>query len=78
LPPGSKRRPLLLKPGPRGTSPEFDLLITTISHRPALMAIGECYFALPNPDANFVPDFQRLSRNTFDMRLGGLDGRAAS
>lgn len=66
LPPGAKRRPLLLKPGPRGTSPEFDLLTTTVSHLPALMAIGECYLALPNPDVNFVSDFQ--TRN-FASRL---------
>ena len=30
------------------------------------MAIGECYFALPNPDANFVPDFQT---SNFGSRL---------
>ncbi|MGV0821162.1 hypothetical protein [Martelella sp. AMO21009] len=66
LPPGAKRRPLLVKPGARGTSPEFDLLTTTISHLPALMAIGECYLALPHPDANFVPDFQT---NNFASRL---------
>jgi hypothetical protein len=66
LPPGAKRRPLLLKPGPRGTSPEFDLLTTTINHRPALMAIGECYLALPNPDATFVSDFQT---SNFPSRL---------
>ncbi len=30
------------------------------------MAIGECYLALPNPDANFVPDFQT---NNFASRL---------
>ncbi len=66
LPPGARRRPLLLKPGPRGTSPEFDLLTATISHVPALMAIGECYLALPKPDANFVSDFQT---NNFAARL---------
>ena len=49
LPPGARRRPLLLKTGSRGTSPEFDLLTSTISHFPALMAVGECYLALPNP-----------------------------
>jgi hypothetical protein len=66
LPPGAKRRPLLVKRGARGTSPEFDLLTTTISHLPALMAIGECYLALPHPDANFVTDFQT---NNFASRL---------
>lgn len=71
LPPGAKRRPLLLKPGSRGTSPEFDLLTTTISHLPALMAIGECYLALPNPDANFVPDFQtsNFASRLFELYL---------
>lgn len=48
------------------TSPEFELLTSTNSHLPALMAIGECYLALPNPDANFVPDFQT---NNFSSRL---------
>lgn len=71
LPPGARRRPLLLKPGSRGTSPEFDLLTTTISHWPALMAIGECYLALPNPDANFVPDFQtsNFASRLFELYL---------
>ncbi|MCP1848200.1 MULTISPECIES: hypothetical protein [unclassified Bradyrhizobium] len=66
LPPGARRRPLLLKVGPRGTFPEFELLTSSASHLPALMAIGECYLALPNPDANFVPDFQT---NNFASRL---------
>ena len=30
------------------------------------MAVGECYLALPNPDANFVTDFQT---NNFASRL---------
>ena len=66
LPPGARRRSLLLKTGSRGTSPEFDLLTSTISHFPALMAVGECYLALPNPDANFVTDLQT---NNFASRL---------
>lgn len=61
LPPGARRRPLLLKTGPRGTSAEFELLTSTISHLPAMMAISECYLALPNPDRNFVTDFQTSS-----------------
>ena len=71
LPPGARRRPLLLKTGPRGTSPEFDLLTKTISHWPALMAIGESYLALPNPDANFVPDFQtsNFASRLFELYL---------
>src|SRR5690606_32027746 len=66
MPPGTRRRPSLLKTGPRGTCPEFELLTKTMSHLPAFMAIGECYLALPNPDANFVPDFQT---NNFAARL---------
>jgi hypothetical protein len=71
LPPSAKRRPLLLKPRPRGTSPEFELLTGTVSHLPALMAIGECYLALPNPDANFVPDFQtsNFASRLFELYL---------
>lgn len=71
LPPGARRRPLLVKPGASGTSPEFDLLTTTITHLPALMAIGECYLALPNPDANFVPDFQtsNFASRLFELYL---------
>ncbi|MCH8684459.1 hypothetical protein [Pedomonas mirosovicensis] len=71
LPPGARRRPLLVKLGARGTSPEFDLLTTTISHLPALMAVGECYLALPNPDANFVPDFQtsNFASRLFELYL---------
>lgn len=70
-PPGARRRPLLLKAGPRGTSPEFELLTSTISHLPALMAIGECYLALPNPDANFVTDFQtsNFASRLFELYL---------
>lgn len=66
LPPGARRRPLLVNAGPRGTCPEFQLLTSTISHLPALMALGECYLALPNPDPNFVPDFQT---NNFASRM---------
>lgn len=66
LQPGIRRRAPLLKPGSRGTSPEFDLLTTTVNHLPALMAVGECYLALPNPDPNFVTDFQT---NNFASRL---------
>lgn len=66
LPPGAKRRPLLLKLGSRRNSAEFDLLTKTTSHLPALAAISECYLALPNPDANFVPDFQS---SNFGSRL---------
>lgn len=66
LPPGARRRRSLLKQGSGGTSPKFELLASTVSHFPALMAAGECYLALPNPDANFVTDFQT---NNFASRL---------
>lgn len=66
LPPGARRRPLLIEVGQRGSSPEFDLLIKSMSHLPALMAVGECYLALPRPDPNFVPDLQT---NNFASRL---------
>lgn len=66
LPPGERRRRELLKLGPAGSSPEFKLLASTRSHFPALIAAGECYLAMPNPDANFVTDFQ--TRN-FASRL---------
>lgn len=66
LPPGARRRRPLIEIGPRGISPEFELLAGTVSHLPALMAVGECYLALPNPDANFVPDLQT---NNFASRL---------
>lgn len=56
LPPGARRRPPLMKVGPKGVSREFELLAGTISHVPALVAVGECYLALPKPDANFVTD----------------------
>lgn len=68
---GVRRRPPLLDIGPRGTSPEFELLTSTISHLPALMAIGECYLALPKPDANFVTDLQtsNFASRLFELYL---------
>lgn len=39
LPPGAKRRPLLLKPGPRSKSPEFDLLRARHRRRQSLSLI---------------------------------------
>ncbi|GGD35737.1 hypothetical protein [Aureimonas glaciei] len=71
LPSGARRRPLLIKIGPRGTSPEFDLLTGTLSHLPALMAVGECYLALPKPDANFVTDLQtdNFASRLFELYL---------
>lgn len=66
LPSGAKKRSPLLRPGSKGVSPEFELITKTLSHLPALMAIGECYLALPNPDRNFASDFQT---NNFAARL---------
>lgn len=66
LPPGERRRRPLLEIGPAGASPEFELLSSSLDHLPALMTAGECYLALPNPDPNFVSDFQT---NNFASRL---------
>lgn len=69
--PGARRRAPLLEVGPRGMSPEFELLACTISHLPALMALGECYLALPKPDANFVSDLQtgNFASRLFELYL---------
>lgn len=71
LPPGARRRKLLIQPGARGISPEFELLTSTVSHLPALMAVGECYLALPNPDPNFVSDLQtnNFASSLFELYL---------
>jgi hypothetical protein len=61
LPPGARRRAPLMKIGPKGASREFELLAGTVSHLPAFVAIGECYLALPKPDANFVTDLQTVN-----------------
>jgi len=66
LRPGERRRRAFLDTGPAGISPEFELLASSIDHLPALMAVGECYLALPKPDPNFVSDFQT---NNFASRL---------
>lgn len=68
---GARKRPSLMKVGPRGISPEFQLLTDTISHLPALMAVGECYLALPKPDANFVSDLQtsNFAARIFELYL---------
>lgn len=69
LPPGEKRRPALLDTGKRKVGDYFSVLTGTVTHRPALMAVGETYLALPRPDDNFVPDFQT---ENFDSRLWEL------
>lgn len=66
IPPGSKKRRPLLPAKVKNISKTFKLLTETITHYPALMAAGEIYFAMPNPDDNFVADFQT---ENFDSRL---------
>ena len=69
-PPGARRRSNLfdVKKGVT-TNPKFDLLRSTLHHRPALYALGEVYLALDHPDDNFVRDFQTEG---FDARLWEL------
>ena len=71
LPPGARRRASLMKVGPKGVSREFELLAGTISHVPALVAVGESYLALPKPDANFVTDLQtdNFASRLFELYL---------
>src|SRR5262249_28031427 len=65
LPPGSKKRPLLVN-GNKQVGENFKLLTETMEHFPAAIAVGEIYLAMPNPDDNFVADFQTTN---FDSRL---------
>ena len=67
--PGYKRRSLLLETGRRKPCPNFQLLTGTPNHLHALMTVGEAYLAMPNPDENFVSDFQTEG---FDARLWEL------
>lgn len=66
IPPGAKKRKPLLETKGRSVNKTFKLLTRTLSHYPALMAVGEIYLAMPNPDDNFVSDFQT---ENFDSRL---------
>jgi hypothetical protein len=66
VPPSVKKRRPLLKATGKGLGEHFKLLTGTLTHIPALMAIGEVYLAMPRPDDNFVPDFQT---GNFDSRL---------
>ena len=66
LHPGEKTRKPLLQLANKKVGSHFRLLTNSISHFPALMAVGEVYLAMPNPDDNFVPDFQTAN---FDSRL---------
>lgn len=69
LEPGTKRRPLLLDLEGRTPNEYFTLLTQSPDHRPALLALGEVYLAMPRPDDNFVPDFQTAN---FESRLWEL------
>ena len=64
--PGVKKRPLLLETEKRKLGENFKLLMGTPNHIPAAVAVGEIYLAMPNPDDNFVSDFQTTN---FDSRL---------
>jgi hypothetical protein len=66
IPPSKKKRRPLLPAKSKEISKTFKLLTESLSHYPALMAAGEIYFAMPNPDDNFVTDFQT---ENFDSRL---------
>lgn len=65
IPSGTRVRPALLADVGRQPGETFRLLRGP-RHFPALMAIGESYLAMPNPDDNFVPEFQT---ENFDSRL---------
>jgi hypothetical protein len=67
--PGEKRRPELFAVGRKRLGAHFKVLVSTLTHFPALMTIGEVYLAMPNPDDNFVPDFQA---GNLDARLWEL------
>lgn len=69
LPAGHKSRPLLMSLGARTPHHVFKLLTSSRSHIPALMTVGETYLAIPDPDENFVSDFQT---ENFESRLWEL------
>jgi len=66
IPPGSKKRRPFLPAAAKDVNATFKLLTSTITHYPALIAAGELYFAMPDPDDNFVSDLQT---DNFDSRL---------
>jgi hypothetical protein len=66
IPPGKKKRAPLLETEDRKLGENFTLLTSTPNHIPAAVAVGEIYLAMPNPDDNFVSDFQTTN---FDSRL---------
>lgn len=69
LPPGVKKRATLVPKTADGLGDSFKLMVTTMSHLPAIIAIGETYLAMPRPDDNFVPD---MRTSNFDARLWEL------
>lgn len=66
IPPGTRRRPPLLSQTSKGT---FRVLVDGYAHLPAMIAVGEVYLALPNPDANFASD---MRGDNFDSRIWEL------
>ena len=68
IPSGVRKRKPLISDRPDASEP-FRLLTSTVEHFPALMTVGEIYLALPNPDQNFVSDFQT---SNFNSRLWEL------
>jgi len=69
VPPGERRRPLLVRLDDRAPCDTFKLLAGTLSHWPAMLTVGEIYLAMPKPDDNFASDFQTAN---FDARLWEL------
>jgi hypothetical protein len=69
VPSGIKKRAPLAPKIADGLGDSFKLILTTMTHYPALMTIGETYLAMPRPDDNFVSDFRT---SNFDSRLWEL------
>jgi hypothetical protein len=74
LPAGVTKRATLVPKTADGLGGNFKLMITTMSHLPAIIAIGETYLAMPRPDDNFVSD---MRTSNFDARLWELSLLAA-
>ena len=69
MPAGVKKRATLVQKTADGLGDNFKLMVTTMSHLPAIIAIGETYLAMPGPDDNFVSD---MRTSNFDARLWEL------
>lgn len=69
VPSGTKKRATLVPKTVDGLGDSFKLMVTTMSHLPAIIAIGETYLSMPRPDDNFVSDFRTTN---FDARLWEL------